>query len=176
MRRVIVVAAFVFAGSCGGTPTVPSTPPPAGGGGLPAGAYTLTLNDTAVFACENGICTSLLLCIGPSSAQPPTASIPVTLSRDGDRATLVPVASGESLRATLQVGGSSVTGTISGTATTPTGASVTASGSIAGVVNTLPALPNLPSGSGVVGMMDGQLSVAGTSCSNPTHHFSLGPR
>ena len=46
----------------------------------------------------------------------------------------------------------------------------------AGVVNTLPALPNLPSGSGVVGMMDGQLSVAGTSCSNPTHHFSLGPR
>src|SRR6185436_1126733 len=108
MRRAIVVAAVVFAGSCGGTPTVPSTPPPAGGGGLPAGAYTLTLNDTAVFACDNGICTSLFLCIGPSPAQPPTASIPVTLSRDGDRATLVPVASGDSLRATLQVGGSSV--------------------------------------------------------------------
>jgi hypothetical protein len=177
MRRVFAVAALTFAGSCGGSPASPSATSP-NPSILPGGAYTLTLSDSMVYTCQNGICTSLVVCMGSSPAPPsaPLTSIPVTIQRDGDRATVVPVTPGDSLRMTLQISTTSLSGAISGTATAPTGGSVTATGTVVGVVSTLPSLPNLPQGMNAAGTFEGELSVAGNSCSTPTHTWGLGPR
>jgi hypothetical protein len=177
MRRVFAVAALTFGGACGGTPASPSATPP-NPSILPSGAYTLTLSDSIVYTCQNGICTSVVLCTGPSPAQPPSpqTSFAVTVQRDGDGATIAPVTPGDSLRLTLQVSGSSLSGSIFGTATAPNGATVTASGTVVGVVSSLPSLPNVPQGTNAAGTFDGALSVAGTSCGTPTHNWGLLPR
>lgn len=177
MRRVFAVAALTFAGSCGGAPASPSATSP-NLSMLPSGAYTLTLSDSIVYTCQNGFCTSVVLCVGSSPAPPPAplTSIAVTVQRDGDRATVVTVTPGDSLRMTLQISTLSLSGSISGTATAPSGGSVTASGTVVGVVSTLPSLPNVPQGTNAAGTFDGELSVGGTSCSTPTHNWGLLPR
>lgn len=175
MRRALFLAALVFSGSCGGAPTAPS-PQPAGTADLAVGAYALTLGDTPVFTCENGVCRSVMLCIGPSSALPPSATILVTVQRDGARATIAPEAAGESLRITLDVRDNSLAGTMSGTATTTSGASATASGTVAASMTAWPDLPRGPHGTTAVGMLQGELSIGGTSCSTPNHNWSLSPR
>jgi hypothetical protein len=53
----------------------------------------------------------------------------------------------------------------------PAGGSVSVSGRVTGVVSSLPA-----TNQNAVGTIEGEMSIAGTSCSNPTHNWSLSPR
>jgi len=168
MRRAIVLAVLTVAASCGGSPTTPSTTMQPVSPGLPAGSYTLTLSRPTVETCQNGICTSVTLCIGPASA-PPFGSLPVTVTRDGDLATVVPVAASDSLRMTLVLSGASVTGSVSGNATATSGAAMTASGTLAGVVSSVQ--------SGLAqGLLDGDLTIAGASCSGTSKNWALSTR
>jgi hypothetical protein len=165
MRRAHVLTALTLAASCGGSPTRPTqSVSPA----LPAGSYTLTLSSPVVETCQNGFCTSVTICIGPANV-PPIGSVPVTVSRDGDRATVVPVAAGDSLRMTLTLSGAAVTGSVSGTATASSGAAMTASGTLAGVLSSIQ--------SGLAqGMLDGDLTISGATCSGTTKNWALAPR
>lgn len=167
MRRVLFVTALILVASCGGSPARPSTTIPVSPG-LPAGSYTLTLSAQTVETCQNGFCTSLTICIGPPSGSP-YGSFPVTVTRDGDRATVVPVAAGDSLRMTLALSGPSVTGSVAGTATATSGAAITASGTLAGVV--------IPLQSAMAeGLLDGDLTISGASCSGTSKKWSLSSR
>jgi hypothetical protein len=177
MRRAWLGAALMVA-ACGGGPARPTPPATTSSGALlAAGAYILRLSNANVLTCENGICTSISLCVnlGPGPLQR-EASILVTVQRDGDRATVVPATAGDSMRVTLNVGVNSAAGNISGTATTTSGSSVTASGTLEGSVSAAPDLPGVPQGSGAVGLLRGDLSIGGTSCSNPTHNWVLTAR
>lgn len=166
MRRVHLVAALLAA-SCGGSPTTPSTSPPANAT-LTSGAYTLTLSHTTIESCQNGFCKSVTLCIGPAGA-PSSGSFPVTVTRDGDRVSITPVAGGDSFRMTLALNGASVTGSLAGSATSASGAVITASGTVAGVISSI-------QGGLLQGLFEGDLSIAGASCSGTTKNWVLAPR
>ena len=166
VRRALFLAALVLAGSCGGAPPTSPSPTPPSATGLASGSYTLTLSYTPIFSCQNGFCTALSLCIRPAGAAPASSvSLPVIVQRDGDGASVAPVSDTDSLRIALQVSASAVTGSISGAATGSDGTKVSASGTVAGVGSTI-----------VLGTIDGELSIGGTSCSNVTLNWSLGPR
>lgn len=172
MRRALLAAALLLTGSCGGSPASPSVSgPPATARAvtLESGLYTLaiTLSTTGRATCQNGICTSTSLCIGNPSAA--TASFAVALERSGDTATVRVPGSASPLVLNLVVAQASVTGTISGSARDAQGAMVEASGTVTGAA---------PSSAvyAVSGNVDGQMSIAGGSCSNNGHQWSLAAR
>ena len=172
MRRALLAAAVLLAGSCGGSPASPSSPGPAStprAVTLESGPYTLaiTLSTTGKPTCQNGICTSISLCIG--SPSPATASFDVTLERSGDTATVRVPGDASPLVLQLSVAPASVTGTITGSARDAHGVMVEASGTVTGAAPTDPALA-------LSGNVDGQMSVAGSSCSNNGHQWSLAAR
>jgi len=164
MRRVFALAVIGVAASCGGssTPTMPAVPST----GLTAGAYTLTLSQGTVSLCQNGVCTSITAC--PVNA-PSDVALPVTVSRDGDRVTVTPVAPSDSLRMVLQETASSLSGTVSGTASTGSGVTVTANGSLAGVISSV-------HGGVAEGQLEGNLFIAGASCAGTTKGWALSTR
>ena len=173
MRCALLAAALLLAGSCGGSPTSPSLLP----GPVPtpravtleSGAYTLaiTFSTTGRPTCQNGICFSSSLCIGnPSNT---TASFEVAVERSGDTATVRVPGSASPLILNLAVAPASVTGTISGSARDAQGVMVEASGTVTGAAPSNAAYA-------VAGNVDGQMSVAGGSCSNNGHAWSLAPR
>jgi hypothetical protein len=172
MRRVLLAAALVLAGSCGGSPTAPAlstTVPSVRPVVLAGGAYTLavTLSTTGMPVCQNGFCTSSSLCINnPASA---SASFNVDLERVGDAATVRVPGSASSLVLSLQVAQSSVDGTIAGSARDANGVMVEVSGSVTGSAPANAAIA-------VSGNINGQFSVAGGGCSNNGHAWSLTPR
>ena len=170
VRRVFAVAVLLLAGSCGGSPTMTTSPTTSAT--LPAGGYTLKFSQGPFISCQNGICTDVTMCVGPLPNPPIVASFPVTVARYGDRATVVPAGAGDSLQMLLQVNETSVTGTISGAATSTSGMSVTASGTLAGAVASVPS----PPGTTVTGLLFGAFSIGGTSCSNSLNNWLLSPR
>jgi hypothetical protein len=170
MRRVLFVTALILVASCGGSPTTLAPTVQPASSGLPAGAYTLTLSFATISSCQNGICTSVTLQCGPAHTS--SASIPVTVNREGNHATVAPVATSDSLRLTLQVEGSSVSGTISGTATGAASTTVTAAGTLAGTISPIQGLS-------AQGLLDGNLSLVGAggvSCSGTTNNWALSSR
>jgi hypothetical protein len=171
MRCARLAAALLLAGSCGGSPTSPSSPDPAPtprAVTLEGGSYTLaiTFSTSGRPTCQNGICTSTSLCIGNPSGT--TASFNVAVERSGDTAT-VRVPGSASLVLNLAVAPASVTGTISGSAPDAQGVMLEASGTVTGAAPSNAAYA-------VSGNVDGQMSVAGGSCSNNGHAWSLAPR
>jgi len=172
MRRALLAAAFLLAGSCGGSPTSPSPPgpdPTPRAVTIESGSYTLaiTLSTIGRPTCQNGICTSSSLCIGnPSNT---TASFNAAVERSGDTATVRVPGSASPLILNLAVAPTSVTGTISGSARDAQGVMVEASGTVTGAAPSNAAYA-------VAGNVDGEMSVAGGSCSNNGHAWSLAPR
>jgi len=133
---MFALAALILAASCGGPgmPAAPSAIPSSNG--FASGSYMLSFSQTPVFTCRNGICTSASQCVGPVGAATSSASsaaFQVIVQRDGDRATVTSAASGDTFHMSLLVGGSQVTGTVSGTAIATSGASVVVSGTVIGV-------------------------------------------
>jgi hypothetical protein len=172
MRRALLAAALLIAGSCGGSPTSPSPPgsvPTARAVTLESGPYTLaiTFSRTGLPTCQNGLCTSISLCTGNPSIT--TASFNVVLERSGDTATVRVPGSASPLVLNLAVAPASVTGTISGSALDAQGVMVETSGTVTGAAPSNAAYA-------VSGNVDGQMSVAGGSCSNNGHAWSLAPR
>jgi hypothetical protein len=172
MRRALLAVALLMAISCGGSPASPS---PAGPVPTPravtleSGPYTLviTFSRTGKETCQNGICFSTSLCIGNPSDT--TASFNVAVERSGDTATVRVPGSASPLVLTLAVAPASVTGTISGSARDPQGVMVEVSGTVTGAAPSNEAYA-------VSGNVEGQVSVAGGSCSNNGHAWSLAPR
>ena len=164
--------AIFLAGACGGA--TPTSPGPAAVP-LPrtivlgSGAYTLalSLSQTGLPVCENGICNSISLCIGVPSSTPRTWTVDV--ERDGDRATVRTPGAGNTLVLTLRVAPESVTGTVSGAARDAGGQMVEASGSMIGGAPVNASIA-------VSGNIDGQMAAGGGSCSNNGHVWSLSPR
>jgi hypothetical protein len=172
MRRALLAAALLLMGSCGGSPASPSSPGPLETPRpvtLGSGLYTLaiTFSTTGRATCQNGICTSTSLCIGNPSAT--TVSFDVALERSGDTATVRVPGSAPPLVLNLALAPTSVAGTISGTARDAQGVMVEASGTVTGAAPSSAAYA-------VSGNVDGQMSVAGGSCSNNGHAWSLAAR
>jgi hypothetical protein len=171
MRRVVIAAALVFAGSCGG-----SSPTSPGGAtvqpravSLPAGPYTLAvgLSPTGLPVCQNGVCSSTSLCVGNPVAT--DSQFDVTLERSGDDATARVAGSGTQLLLTLRLASASVTGSIAGGAINAAGAQIAATGVVTGAA---PGDPTIA----VSGNIDGQVSVSGAGCTNNGHTWSLRAR
>ena len=136
---------------------------------LGSGPYTLavTLSTTGLPVCQNGFCTSNSLCVDHPATM--TTSFNADLERTGDAATVRVPGSGASLVLSLQVGQSSVGGTIAGSARDANGVLVEISGAVTGLA------PNDKT-IAVLGNIDGQFSVPSGSCSNNGHGWSLTPR
>jgi len=166
MRAVFALAVLVLAASCGGGTSTPTTATAVPSTDLTPGAYTLTLSQGSVSVCQNGICTSITACTGNALTD---VALPVTLSRDGDRVTVTPVAPGDSLRMVLQESASSLSGTVSGAASTGSGVTVAASGSLVGVISSI-------RGAGAEGQLQGDLVIAGASCVGTTKGWALSTR
>src|SRR5450759_1534685 len=172
MRRPFLAAALVVVGSCGGgSPTSPgqvdTSPRPVV---LDSGPYALalTLSTTGLPTCQNGFCTSVSLCIGNPSAST-TALFNVDLARSGDEATVRVPGTGTLLVLTFRVASTAVSGTISGSAHDAAGSLVDVTGTVTGAAPSNTTIA-------VSGNIDGQMSVAGGSCSNNGHAWSLAPR
>jgi len=172
MRAALLAAGLLMAGSCGGSPSSPSSagPVPAPRAvTLDSGPYTLviTLSTTGRATCQNGNCFSTSLCIGNPSQT--TASFNVAVERSGDTATVRAPGGASPLVPNLTVAPASVTGTISGSARDTQGVMVETAGTITGAAPSDLAYA-------VSGNVEGQISVAGGSCSNNGHAWSLAPR
>jgi hypothetical protein len=171
MRRALLAAALLIAGSCGGSPTSPSQAGPVPtprAVTLDRGPYTLAImfSTTGLPNCQNGVCSSVSVCIGSPSTT--TASFDVELERSGDTATVRVPGGASSLVLNLAVASASVTGTISGSARDAQGVMVGVSGTVTGAAPSNAAYA-------VSGNVDGQMSVASGSCSNNGHAWSLAP-
>lgn len=171
MRRTAAVLALFLAGACGGA--TPTSPGPAAiplprAIVLASGSYTLalSLSRTGLAVCENGICTSISLCVGTPSIA--TFTLTVDVERVGDEAIVRVPGAGNTLLLTLRVATESVTGTLSGSARDAGGQMVQASGSITGTAGN--------GGIAVSGNIDGQMAIGNGSCSNNGHVWSLSPR
>jgi hypothetical protein len=171
MRSALLAAALLLAGSCGGSPTSPGSPGPVPTPRevtLDSGPYTLAIrfSTTGRSTCQNGICAATSVCSGHPSDT--TASFDVAVERSGDTAT-VRVPGNASIVLNLAVAPASVTGTISGAATDAQGVRVETSGMVTGAAPSDPVYA-------VSGNVEGQMSVAGGSCSNNGHGWSLARR
>jgi hypothetical protein len=93
-----------------------------------------------------------------------TAAVDVTVGRVADIATVR--AESGSLRIILNVAPTLVSGTISGSARDAQGATVATTGTLIGTAASEPA-------SALSGNLDGQVSMAGGSCSNNGHTWTL---
>ena len=172
MRRVLLAAALVLAGSCGGSPTAPAqgtTVPPVRPVVLGSGPYTLavTLATTGLPVCQNGFCTSNSLCVNNPTSM--STSFNVDLERTGDTASVRVPDSGASLVLSLQIAQSSVTGTVAGSARDANGVQVDVSGAVTGSAPANAAIA-------VSGNIDGQFSVGDGGCSNNGHAWWVTPR
>jgi hypothetical protein len=173
VRRVLLATALVVAGSCGGSPVspdqTPATVPTPRPVVLDSGLYTLslTLAPAGIPVCQNGICTSVTLCIDKPAST--TTSFEVDLERSGETATVRVAGGASSLVLTLRVASAFVTGTIAGSARDANGLLVDVSGSLSGAAPWTGAIA-------VSGNIDGHMSIAGGSCSNNGHAWSLTPR
>jgi hypothetical protein len=168
----MMAVAVVLAGSCGGSsPTAPGSgaAPQPRVISLPAGPYTLaiSLSQSGIPVCQNGVCTSTSLCSG--SPVTTTSQFDVTVERSGDDATAGVPGNGTQLLLTLRVASTSVTGSIAGGATDAAGSQVLATGAVTGAA---PGDPTIA----VAGNIDGQVSVPGGGCSNNGHTWSLRAR
>jgi hypothetical protein len=170
MRRALLAATMLTAASCGGSPVAPSPPAPVPTPevALASGPYTLaiTFSGSGMPTCQDGFCTSISFCIGSPSAT--TASFGVAVDRSGNTATVRVPGDASSLALNLDVAPGQVTGTISGAARDAQGVAVAASGTVSGA--------SPANGQVVSGRIDGQVSMAGGSCSNNGHMWSLTPR
>jgi hypothetical protein len=170
MRGALLAVALLMAGSCGGSPAAPSPARPVPtprAVTLESGPYTLaiTFSTTGEATCQNGICVSF--CIGNPSDT--TASFNAAVERSGDTATVRVPGTASPLVLNLAVTPASVTGTISGSARDAQGLMVEVSGTVTGAAPSNAAYA-------VSGNVDGQMSVAGGSCSNNGHSWSLASR
>ena len=175
MRRVLLATALLVAVSCGGSPVspqIPATVPIQRPVVLASGPYTLALAMAAagIPVCQNGICTSVSLCISTGNSTRATTPLAVDLERSGDTATVRVPGTTSPLVLTLLVASSSVTGTITGSARDASGLLIDVSGSVSG------GAPPSNAAIAVSGNIDGQMSVSGDGCSNNGHTWSLSPR
>jgi hypothetical protein len=165
MRRWACVAAAVVVVACGGK-SAPSAPDPSGGVPLhlSPGFYTLTLD----FGDSAG-----LVCVPPVTVT--RATIPVVLQRGDADLTVQPQMMGASLQLRLLVSGDDrlISGTMIGSATSVEGISVEVFGASA----TEPALiSGRADATSVQGMIIGQLTIAGATCTSTGRNWSLTPR
>jgi hypothetical protein len=172
MRAALLAAGLLMVGSCGGSPSSPSAAGPVPAPRLvtlDSGSYTLVirLSTTGRPTCENGNCFSTSLCIGNPSAA--SSSFNVAVERSGDTATVRTSSGASPLLLNLNIALASVTGTISGSARDTQGVMVETTGTITGVAPSDLAYA-------VSGTVEGHISVAGGSCSNNGHTWSLAPR
>ena len=168
MRAALLAAGLLLGSSCGGSADLPTSAGPVPAPRvivLDSGSYvlTVTLSTSGTATCQNGVCTSISLCAGNPSAM--TAAVNVTVERVGDMAT-VRAEGGASLLLTLNMAPTFVSGTISGSARDAQGVTVVTTGTLTGAAAADPA-------SLLSGNMDGQVSMAGGSCSNNGHTWTL---
>jgi len=133
---------------------------------LNSGAYTLavTLSTTGIPVCQNGICFAVSQCVNnPSST---TGSFNVDVERTGDAATVRVPGSATPLVLSLVVAPAAVAGTITGSALDANGVLVAVAGTVSGAAPSNAAIA-------VSGNIDGEMAVAGGSCSNNGHAWSL---
>jgi hypothetical protein len=172
VRRLVVVAAAVLAGSCGGSPpTAPDTGAPAQPRAvvLPAGPYTLAIGLSIIGlpVCQNGVCTSSSVCTGNPVAT--TAQFNVSVERSGDEAAVRVPGAGTQLLLTLRLAPTSVTGSIAGAAADAAGSPLAASGTVTGGAPTDTTIA-------VLGNIDGQVTAGSGGCSNNGHSWALRAR
>ena len=98
-----------------------------------------------------------------------TASFTVDVERSGNAATVRVGDSASPLALSLEVGGTAVTGTISGSARDAGGTLIGASGTVSGIAPADAAIA-------VAGHIDGTVSTPGGFCFNNGHRWSLTPR
>lgn len=163
---------------CGGSssPTSPASPTSTLLG-VVSGAYalTITMSSSGEPVCDNGLCASLSLCSGASGAPSVrTLTTVVRLDRSGDAISVRPEDATASFRMDLSMAADTVAGTASGQfrdtaqqlSLTITAGQVGQAAAVAtGTVLT----------SSVTGKIDGQVGIAGYSCSNNGHIWTLVP-
>ncbi|MGH9411154.1 MAG: hypothetical protein ACRD1V_17055 [Vicinamibacterales bacterium] len=164
--RGVLVLVSVLIVACGGASVVSPTTV-ASVVTLNSGPYTLTLADAAGPLCANGVCAAVMECAGTGGPSAQSDTIAVTVQRAGDTVDVTP-ASGDSLRLSLQISGTSVTGTASGATTGASGLPIAASGTVSGGPGGLT--------DGASGDLNGQLTIGSTSCSSTAHIWRLAPR
>lgn len=181
VQNVSALVAPILFLACGGSPptapTATNTPPAVISTALDLvpGAYTLTIamSRSGEPTCNNGICVSVSLCGGSSSAPGSgTASTAVRLDRQEDVATIRPQEAAESFRMELRQAGTGLYGTAVGAFRDGTTQTVVVAGSgqsAAGVSGSLLA-------ASASGRIDGQVSIGGYGCSNNGHSWTLVPR
>ena len=160
-RTLLLAAALLAAGSCGGSPTAPAPSPPARPVVLNSGPYTLAITLVTAGITPPSICTN--------NAVETKASFNVDLERSGSAATVRVPGSASPLALSLVVAATSVTGTISGSALDAGGVSIGASGTVSGTAPSDAAMA-------VSGNIDGTVSIPGGFCVNNGHRWSLTPR
>ena len=170
MCRMAVFAVFaVVAAACGGSPSAPgpTTTVP-----LSSGPYRLIVHlGMGVQSCDGQFCSSILLCAGGLGAGTPVA-VPVFLNRTGDQATVRQNDSRSTLVMTLQISGSTVTGTITGRGFDSAGTVV----EVRGADNQPASLTGGPTDRGaVMGMLNGRVTIGGSSCSGDQSMWRLEP-
>ena len=174
MRRLVLATALI-AVSCGGSPTMPSSPepppiPPPRAVTLNSGPYVLAIgmSTNGTTTCQNGICITVTFCVGV--AEPVNAVFDAHVDRSGDIATVTVPGDAASLMLTLQVvGNQAVTGTVNGSARDSRGVAIDARGSLTGAAPANQAIA-------VSGNIDGSVSGSGGGCSSNSHTWSLTPR
>jgi hypothetical protein len=168
MRRsaAYTLLGVLFAG-CGGSPTAPERGDLALR--LSPGGYRLVLSvATGVQTCENGFCSSILICAGSPGA---AGIVPVSVSREGTEVAVRQNDSRSTMIMTLQVSGNSVAGAISGRAYDAEGMAV----EVRGAGDEPATLTGAPAGQGVAGMLTGHVSVGPSSCSGNQSFWRLEP-
>ena len=176
MRRLMLLALAMLAGSCGGpsSPIAPPVPSPAQLS-LANGSYRLTIMMSTTGGCPTSpICTSVSLCSSLSGSGIVAEAVPtgVALQRDGDTIAIRPDDPAATFRMTLQQSGAALSGTAFG-GYGSLQATLTVSDGLGGPAAVTGVL--LPS-FGVSGNLTGDVEVNGTGCSNNGHTWTLTPQ
>jgi hypothetical protein len=172
MRRILLAAALVVAGSCGGSPMAPSTGAPSSPALLASGSYLLTVSMSTSGTSGLSSCVSLTIGGAPPAFAAVFVPTPVHVERVGNSVTIAPDDPSATFRMQLQIAGAALSGTASGqygssaTPITVTGRSSEASAAVTGTIGA----------SFASGALEGTVGVAGWSCTNNGHSWMLGAR
>lgn len=151
MCRMFILAAAIFAASCGGRTMSPTVSTPVAS--LPSGAYVLTVSST-------GSPTGFNACVGNDFTQlgvaPPTN---VQVDHTGDTVTILPDDSTATFRMDLKMSGAVVLGRASGKYLS--GAVLVA---VTGLKSDIADASGTVAESGVAGNLTGWVAVGGVSC------------
>jgi hypothetical protein len=172
MRKVLLAAALVLAGSCGGgSPMAPSTGAPPSPASLDSGSYLLTVSMSTSGTSGFSSCVSLTIGGAPPAFAAVFVPTPVHVERAGNSVTISPDDPSATFRMQLQIAGATLAGSASGqyrsSATlTVTGRSSDTPAAVTGTVG-------LASASGA---LEGTVSVDALSCTNNGHSWMLSAR